>query len=79
MPVVATDVRGSRDLVEDGKTGLLVRLGDTEGLAAALMRLISDTRLRIEMGRNARSKIGDYSIETVLNEMAAIYGMYLRC
>lgn len=41
-PVVATDVRGNRDLVDDGHTGFLVRLGDVCGLAAALERLICD-------------------------------------
>ncbi|HAA89960.1 MAG TPA: hypothetical protein DCE07_05240, partial [Peptococcaceae bacterium] len=56
-PVVATDVRGSRDLVEDGRTGFLVRLGDVSGLAAALERLICDPELRASMGAAGREKL----------------------
>jgi len=77
-PVVATDVRGSRDLVEHGVTGLLVELGDIEGLAQALLQLIRDPELRQRMGEAGRAKIQDYSLERVLDEMSAIYARYLR-
>ncbi|WP_258359789.1 glycosyltransferase family 4 protein [Moorella sulfitireducens] len=77
-PVVATDVRGNRDLVEDGRTGFLVELGDVPGLAAALERLITDPELRAAMGAAGRKKIQDYSLEKVLVEMAGIYDRYLE-
>ncbi|MEW6663122.1 MAG: glycosyltransferase family 4 protein [Bacillota bacterium] len=76
-PVVATNVRGSRDLVDHGKTGLLVELGDVNGLAAALENLITSPDLRADMGRVGLEKIKDYSLEKVLKEMNAIYGRYL--
>ena len=41
-PVVASRVGGIPDLVEDGVTGLLVRPGDDEALAAALIRILGD-------------------------------------
>ncbi|OIQ60441.1 glycosyltransferase family 4 protein [Neomoorella thermoacetica] len=77
-PVVATDVRGSRDLVEDGCTGLLVELGDVPGLVAALEKLITNPELRAAMGVAGRKKIQDYSLEKVLSQMAAIYERYLE-
>jgi glycosyltransferase involved in cell wall biosynthesis len=76
-PVVATNIRGNRDLVEHGRTGLLVELGDVRGLTAALERLIADPGLRDSMGRAAQEKIKDYSLDRVLAEMEAIYGRYL--
>jgi glycosyltransferase involved in cell wall biosynthesis len=76
-PVVATNVRGSRDLVEHGVTGLLVELGDVDGLAQALLQLIRDPELRRRMGEASRAKIQDYDLSRVLVEMAAIYGRYL--
>jgi len=76
-PVVATNVRGSRDLVEHGKTGFLVELGDTEGLFLALKSLIENEELRKTMGKAGREKIKDYSLDRVLNEMEAIYMRYL--
>lgn len=77
-PVVATNVRGNRDLVEDGRTGFLVELGDVLGLTAALERLMLDPGLRASMGAAGREKIRDYSLDKVLAEMAAIYGRYLE-
>jgi glycosyltransferase involved in cell wall biosynthesis len=49
-PVVATHVAGSRELVEDGSSGLLVPAGDAESCAAALRKLATDTSLRRVMG-----------------------------
>lgn len=77
-PVVASDVRGNRDLVEHGRTGFLVRLGDVDGLAAALEKLILDPDLRAVMGTAGKEKIRDYSLENVVQEMAAIYDYYLN-
>ncbi len=77
-PVVATDVRGSRDLVEHEVTGLLVKLGDTQGLADALLRLIRDPELRTRMGQAGQEKIQAYSLDRVLEEMRAIYARYLN-
>lgn len=77
-PVVATNVRGNRDLVEHGKTGLLVELGDVDGLAAAIKKLVFDPEHRAALGAAGREKIQDYSLEKVLTEMAAIYDRYLK-
>jgi glycosyltransferase involved in cell wall biosynthesis len=76
-PVVASNVRGNRDLVEHEKTGLLVELGDIGGLAAALEKLIADPELRAGMGREGSARIKDYRLEKVLKEMGAIYKRYL--
>ncbi|MDI3542907.1 MAG: hypothetical protein PWP57_510 [Candidatus Atribacteria bacterium] len=77
LPVVASDVRGNRDLVEDGRTGFLVELGDIPGLTKALERLILDRELRKAMGAAGQEKIQDYSLEKVLAEMNSIYDRYL--
>jgi glycosyltransferase involved in cell wall biosynthesis len=50
LPVVATDIRGSREEVVDGKTGLLVPLGLVDALSAALARLAADATLRARLG-----------------------------
>ena len=50
LPVVATDIRGSREEVVVGETGLLVPVARPEALAAALGRLAADTGLRARMG-----------------------------
>ena len=77
-PVVASNVRGNRDLVDEGRTGFLVELDDVQGLAAALEKLAVDPDLRHSMGAAAREKVQDYSLEKVAVEMAGIYDRYLR-
>lgn len=76
-PVVASNVRGNRDLVEDGKTGLLVELGDLQGLVAALENLVNSTDLRVSMGLAGMEKSKDYELGRVLAEMNDIYELYL--
>jgi glycosyltransferase involved in cell wall biosynthesis len=50
LPVVATDVRGSREEVVHGETGLLVPVRDAAALARALGRLVGDIGMRAAMG-----------------------------
>ena len=50
LPVVATDIRGSREEVVQGQTGLLVPVRDTKALAAALAQLASNPALRAKLG-----------------------------
>ena len=56
LPVVATDIRGPREQVVDGETGLLVPAGSVERLAAALGRLVGDAGLRARMGEAGRRR-----------------------
>ncbi|MBR0649788.1 glycosyltransferase family 4 protein [Roseomonas terrae] len=55
LPVVATDIRGPREQVRDGETGLLVPPMTDGPLAAALSRLAEDPALRARMGAAARA------------------------
>lgn len=56
-PVVATQVGGVSELVEDEVNGLIVRPGDVDGLARALGRLLSDPQLGHNLGRNGAEKV----------------------
>ncbi len=56
LPVVATDIRGPREQVVDGETGLLVPPGTVAPLADALRRLAEDPALRARMGAAGRAR-----------------------
>lgn len=56
-PVVATDIRGCRETVDNGKTGLLVPVKNPEKIAEALTCLLNNPAKAQEMGRNGRTKV----------------------
>ena len=63
LPVISSATRGVPDVVEDGRTGLLVTGGDTAAFAAKLRRLIEDRPLREQLGRSAaRFAAGERSL-----------------
>lgn len=59
VPVVATDVLGSRDVVRDGVTGFLARVDDPADIAARLLRLLNDPELRARCGAAARQRVAE--------------------
>jgi glycosyltransferase involved in cell wall biosynthesis len=56
LPVIASDIRGCRQVVSHGQTGLLVPLHDPTRLAAAIEQLVVDADLRRRMGLAGRRK-----------------------
>jgi glycosyltransferase involved in cell wall biosynthesis len=56
LPVVATDIRGSREEVVAGETGLLVPARDAAALARALLELVDDAMARSRMGAAGRAR-----------------------
>jgi glycosyltransferase involved in cell wall biosynthesis len=57
-PIVATDIPGNRDMVRDGREGLLVPADDAPALERALERLLEDKSLAGRLGRAARERAG---------------------
>jgi glycosyltransferase involved in cell wall biosynthesis len=56
LPIIATDIRGCRQVVADGVTGLLVAVRSADALTEALNRLIADPALRDTMGATAAER-----------------------
>ncbi|MBE9555561.1 MAG: glycosyltransferase [Proteobacteria bacterium] len=76
LPLLATSVSGIPELVEDGRTGLLVEPGDIEALARSLARLIRDPELRRELGAAGARKVGaDFSLSGNIAGIAARFGL----
>jgi glycogen(starch) synthase len=73
LPVLATDIPGSRDLVVDGETGLLIGVDDTDALVAALGRLAGDAQSRWAMGAAGRRRVAEmFSWEAVADAYLAL-------
>ncbi len=66
LPVVATDIRGSREEVIDGETGLLIPVRDGTALRDALARLIADRGLCRRLGAAGRLRAEQHYDEAVV-------------
>ena len=56
LPVIGTDLGGTPELIEAGRTGLLVQVDDPAGLAAAMQRLLTDPPAARAMGDAGRER-----------------------
>lgn len=74
LPVVATNIDGSVDLVEDGKTGYLVNVGDDEKMASYICKLAADSELRERLGEYGRDRVKRFF--NLKENIAAIERLY---
>ena len=73
-PIVATDVDGSREIITDGETGLLVPAADPQALASAVNRLLDDPDLASRLASRAKETIPSrYSLEAMTAAYADLY------
>ena len=73
-PIVATDIAGVRELVRHGKTGFLVRPGDSEGMTQAIVRLALDPDRRRQMGKAGRDRVLErFSVERYVDGVQHVY------
>jgi glycosyltransferase involved in cell wall biosynthesis len=73
LPIVATDVTGNRDLIEDGINGILVPKGDIDGFRKALLRMFSDESAYARLSRSSREMADDYSWDRVIAKFETLY------
>ena len=57
LPSIVTDINGSREIVEDGKNGIVIPSKDADALYDAMKRMMEDSRMRKSMAEKAREMI----------------------
>lgn len=73
-PVVATNVGGVRDVVDEGVSGFLVRRGDTHAIAERLEVLARDPVRRSAMGEAGRTRVLErYAVSRLVDDVDALY------
>ena len=72
-PIVATRVGGVPEVVEDGRTGLLVEARQPEALGAALLRLLHEPGLRERLADAAREEGNQYTRKVYVDRMQSYY------
>ncbi len=74
VPVVAYDVGGLPEVIDDGETGFLVPLDDVDAMADRVSTILTDPRLRSRLGAAARAQaIERFEIEARVSEYEALY------
>lgn len=77
LPVVTTDAGGIPDIVEDGRTGMVVARGDYGEMAQRALTLLRDASLAAQMVEQARQECGKYSWPAVRDSWVNVYhGMH---
>jgi len=73
LPIVASAVDGIPEIVTSGENGLLVPAGDSQGLAAALVRLADDAQLRSAIAARNKLKAREFSAAVMAERYLKIY------
>ena len=73
-PVVATNIEGIREVVVDGKTGLLVPTNDPAKLASSIQYLLDNEDVRTKFGRDGRKFVmANFSYDSAVEKLRRIY------
>jgi glycosyltransferase involved in cell wall biosynthesis len=73
VPVIATDVSGSRELIRSGYNGLLVPPQDIDKLAEAILQLLAQPTLALKMRQNAKTRLAEFTIPHVAHQYMWLY------
>jgi glycosyltransferase involved in cell wall biosynthesis len=77
-PVIGTRIGGIPEIIDDGINGYLVEPKNPEQIAEKVIKLFAESTLLITMGRNARKKAEQFSIEKYAKKIGKIYEEIIR-
>lgn len=78
VPVVATDLMGIREIIDNGKQGLIVPAGDPDALALNVMRMRRDPVYAQQLGKNGNLKVQRYSVQAMVDRAEELYFRLVR-
>lgn len=73
LPIITTNVGGIPDLVTNGENGIVVSAGDKEQIKNAMVTLIEDVDLRVNLGRESSLKAKNFYTEHIERNLKEIY------
>ncbi|MFZ0693215.1 MAG: glycosyltransferase family 4 protein, partial [Alphaproteobacteria bacterium] len=73
VPVIASDTGGIPEIIRDGIDGLLVKPAAPDAMRAAMIRLLENERLRVELAQNGLSRFAQFSPERMADALTVLY------
>jgi glycosyltransferase involved in cell wall biosynthesis len=73
IPVIATDISGSCELIQSGRTGILVPPENPQALAEAISQLLKDPVRAQQMGKKARLYASQFTIQNTAKLHVKLY------
>lgn len=67
-PVISTKVSGTDELIRDGENGLLVDIGDKDGLVQAFEKLLGHQELREKIGKEGQNLAAKFKMDTIVDQ-----------
>ena len=78
LPLVVTNVRGHRDLVNNDENGYMIKIDSIEEFSDIIQEIYKDEKLRNRLGGKGIELVQKYSLENVLEEMKHIYNKQIK-
>jgi len=73
LPIIATDAGGSREMIDEGKTGYVVGLMDEAALVERMRAILGDPNLRNRMSRASQERAQRYDLSVIIEDFIALY------
>ncbi len=73
LPIIATDCRGNRDLIENGKNGYIIKINDIDDMKKKILDLYKNNKIRERMKKNSKKLVKPYLLEEIIVQMDNIY------
>lgn len=77
LPVITTDAPGCRDIIRRGRDGLLVKPDDTQSMAEAMYKVLTDLECRERLKQKSQTRAQDFSWDVVVERYIVIYAQLL--
>jgi glycosyltransferase involved in cell wall biosynthesis len=78
-PIIVSDIGGNSEEVINGQTGLVVPVGDIHAFAKAIMRILSNARLAMQIGKAGRKRVMEmFSKDRHVQEISRLYEQLVK-
>ncbi len=74
LPVISTNCPyGPSEIIEDGKNGILIPIGNPQAISEAILRVLGDKQLRDNLRIEAKRRAKDFSLENMVSEYTELF------